>query len=324
MRRVRFAIPAVLLLSMLAGCSAVVSTGSAIVRNVDALFRSPRALESRITDPYRPDARLVITWIGHATMLIQMDDRFVLTDPNLTATVGQFSKRLVEPGIDPADLPVLDAVLISHMHIDHLSLGSLDLIVRKTRQIIVPRKGLVYLPEYEIPMRELGAWQHRDAGGMRITAVPVRHNGWRYAVDSWMDSSATGYIIDYRGMRVYFGGDTGYDDSLFVRTGRRYPGIDVALLPIAPIHPREYSAGRHTDPAGALHIARDLGAKTMIPMHYDTFQESLDRPGEARELADSLASVQNGRTPRMLVPRIGEQVVCIPGPPGVAPPDTTR
>src|SRR5262245_13172835 len=110
-------------------------------RNFASLTRPMDRLPSRITAPVRPEARLAALWVGHATVLVQMDDRFILTDPVFTDAVGQISKRLVEPGIDVSHLPPIDAVLVSHMHFDHLSLGTLDLIEDKVRRVYLPEGG---------------------------------------------------------------------------------------------------------------------------------------------------------------------------------------
>ena len=97
-----------------------------------------RARSTKLTDPIDKNARLAVLWIGHATALVQIDDKVILTDPVFTSSVGQLSKRLVEPGLDPENLPPVDAVLISHMHFDHLSLGSLEMIERKVRMLLMP------------------------------------------------------------------------------------------------------------------------------------------------------------------------------------------
>jgi N-acyl-phosphatidylethanolamine-hydrolysing phospholipase D len=294
-------------------CNTVRSTGGAVGRNITGIFRSPRELHEKITRPVRADARLAALWIGHATILLQLEDKFVLTDPNLTSTSGQFSKRLVEPGIDPVNLPPLDVVLISHLHVDHLSYGSLDLIEAKTAQLLVPEGGLVYIPNYDFPTDELRTWESWEHDGLRITAVPVRHLGWRYGLDAaWMSKSFTGYVIQYKGMTVYFGGDTGYDSLIFRETRKRFPSIDVAFLPIAPINPREYTNQRHTDPHDALQIYRDLDARTMVPMHFDTYPESLDSLGEAPAALRALMAEQHLTEQQVRIMQIGEQLVCIP------------
>jgi N-acyl-phosphatidylethanolamine-hydrolysing phospholipase D len=250
-------------------------------RNLASVTRPMDRLPSRVTDPVRPEARLAALWVGHATVLLQLDDRFILTDPVFTDSVGQISKRLIEPGIDPENLPPIDAVLISHMHFDHLSLGTLDLIEDKVERVYLPEGGVVYVPSSDVPTIELPSWRSHEVNGLRVTAVPVRHLGFRYSGDrAWMTHSFTGYIVEYHGLRVYFGGDTAYTQS-FAATGARFPGIDLALLPIAPIEPRSFMCRTHTDPSEALRAFRDLGARHMLPIHFDTFVNSLDEVGAA-------------------------------------------
>jgi N-acyl-phosphatidylethanolamine-hydrolysing phospholipase D len=245
-------------------------------------FSRPEPVPHRIADPRRPDARLAVLWVGHATVLLQIDDKFVLTDPFLTDSVGQIAVRLKEPGIDPANLPRLDAVLISHMHFDHLSLGSLDLVEDRTRRLFVPRGGLVYVPNYRFDARELSTWASFEEDGLRVTAVPVKHVGFRYGVDAaWMTSTFTGYVLQYHGVTVYFAGDTAYDAENFAETAARFPSIDLALVPIAPIHPRAFMEATHVDPPEAVQAFVDLGARAMVPIHFDTLVNGLDDPGEA-------------------------------------------
>lgn len=282
------------------------------------LFSTPRPLKQRIAQPKRADARLAVAWAGHATMLIQMDDKLILTDPFLTSSVGILSVRLQEAGLDPASLPPLDAVVVSHMHFDHLSLGSLDLIEEKTRRLYVPRGGTIYLPNYDFPVRELAAWEQDDASGVRITAVPVKHVGFRYGVDgAWMTQSFTGYMLEYHGLTVYFAGDTAYDRARFRATAARFPRIDLALLPIAPIHPRGFMERTHVDPREALRAFRDLAAQTMVPMHYDTLVNGFDSTGEPlASLKHEMASQQLGSDRVRILP-IGGQSVILAQPPAL-------
>ena len=297
---------------LLTSCNAVKSTFNATGRNLSGLFRSPEPVPDQISDPVNPDAGLAVLWVGHATVLIQIDDKIILTDPNLLNTVGQFSKRKIEPGINPLNLPHLDAVLVSHMHIDHLSPGSLDLIEYKIDQLLVPCQGLIYIPNFEFAMEELATWQSWEKDGLKITAVPAVHNGWRYGVDDgWMKESYTGYIIEYRGKTVYFAGDTAYDPEMFVEIGKKFPAIDLALVPIAPINPREFSKVRHTDPLEAVQVYRDLNARFLIPMHYGTFPESLDQPGEAVEKMQQAMASSGLTKDQVHILRIGEQRVLI-------------
>jgi N-acyl-phosphatidylethanolamine-hydrolysing phospholipase D len=262
---------------VLGGCFVVRAGG----RSMASLVASPRKV-TKLKDPIDKDARLAVLWIGHATALVQIDDKVILTDPVFTSSVGQASKRLVEPGLDPEDLPPVDAVLISHMHFDHLSLGSLGAIEKKVRMLLMPPKGVTYLTDFDFPAVELRPWQAWEKDGLRVTAAPVDHVGFRYGIDdAWMAGAFTGYVIEYHGIKVYFGGDTAYDQKLFVDTADRFPGIDLALLPIGPIEPRDFMRRLHMDPAEALQAFFDLGAKRMVPIHYDTFVNSTDEPGDA-------------------------------------------
>jgi L-ascorbate metabolism protein UlaG (beta-lactamase superfamily) len=161
-------------------------------------------------------------------------------------------------------------------------------------------------------MDEIKTWQTWEKEGLKITSVPVLHNGWRYALDhSWMTTSFTGYVVEYKGLAVYIGGDTAYDTTLFKETAKKFNHFNLAILPIAPIHPREYSKARHTDPAEALQITRDLNADYLLPMHYDTFPESLDSLGEAANLMRDEIKRMNIDPERIAILGIGEQRVFI-------------
>jgi N-acyl-phosphatidylethanolamine-hydrolysing phospholipase D len=299
-----------------AGCGTRVAQLAGIgTRNAAHVFGEVRAVPNKITQPVRPDARLAVLWVGQATVLIQLDDRFVLTDPVFTTSVGGLSRRLVEPGIEPEHLPPLDAVLISHLHFDHYSLGSLELIEPRVGLLALPEGSSVYLPRFRFPSIELRTWQSWERDGLRVTAVPVDHKGWRYGVDAaWMDTSFTGYVIEYHGLTVYFGGDTAYDAERFRETRRRFPAIDLALLPIAPIHPREFMRHTHIDPPEAVKAFEDLGAARMVPIHFDTFINSLDEPGEARGALLRIIE-ERGLGARVDVLAVGEQRILLPATP---------
>ncbi|MBI2392188.1 MAG: MBL fold metallo-hydrolase [Deltaproteobacteria bacterium] len=265
----------------------------------------------RHDDPaLRPDVRLSVHWVGHATTIVQLDDRLIATDPAVTPTVGVLAKRLVAPGVAAADFPALDLVIVSHVHFDHLSYASLEALEPKIPLLALQEGGLAYLPEFEFDAVETPHWAGFDHRGMRVTAVPARHGGWRYGFDASARASG-GWVIERNGVSVYFAGDTGYDDELFRNIRARWPALDVALLPIAPMEPRGFVWPRHMNPADALQALSDLGAKVMIPIHYDTFINSLDRPGEApdalRRERDRL-KIPEGRAPIL---QIGERRVLL-------------
>ena len=300
---------ALLLAALAAGCL-LRNRPDEVTRFVDT-DESHAVATTRIVDPVRKDARLAVLWIGHATVLLQMDDRYILTDPWFTENAGQVSHRLHPPGLDAKDLPPLDAVVVSHMHFDHLSFDSLELLEKKTPRLFVPEGGSVYIPNFAFATRELRTWQSWEKDGLRITAVPVDHIGWRYGIDrAWMTKSFTGYVIEYHGLTVYFSGDTAYAQEKFRATAARFPHIDLALLPIGPIHPRSFMSRVHTDPDEALRAFADLGARTMVPIHFDTLVNSTDARGEERlTLADLVQ--KRGLGERVTTLRIGEQRVIV-------------
>ena len=290
-------------------CTAVYSTANSAESSFTSLFKSPLKLEKKVTNPKIDSAKLAVLWIGHATMLIQIDDKFVLTDPIFTETVAFLSKRLIEPGIDTENLPQIDVALISHLHPDHLSLGSLSEIEDKISELLIPEGGLLYLPNYKFEFNEIKWWQSYEVNGIKITSTPALHNGMRYGIDYyWLPKAFASFIIEYNGITIYFAGDTGFDSTttIFKKISEKFPKIDLAILPIAPIHPRNYSTIRHTDPHDALLIAKQLNAKRVIPMHYDTFTEAFDTLGEAESLMKQKMLKNNLTDKEVIILKIGE------------------
>ena len=304
-----------LLLIPLALCGLVsCRMAGAIGANATQLVTTPRAVPDKVTDPRRPDARIAVLWVGHATVLVQMDDKFVMTDPVFTSAVGEVSRRMVEPGIDVANVPPLDVVVISHMHFDHLSYGSLDLLEPKVKELLVPEQGIVYVPNYRFPSQEVSRWASVDVGGgLVVTSVPVDHLGFRYGVDmEWMTRSFGGWVFAYHGLTVYFGGDTAYDAKDFAATRARFPHIDVALLPIAPVEPRDFMKRVHMDGREAVQAFLDLGARVMVPIHYDTFVNSADAPGHALEVLREGMRAHGVGEDRVQIVAVGEERTLVP------------
>jgi len=302
--------PAFLLLALLlcTGCSFALR---ALGRSLD-LPPEPRHAPFKTLDARRPDALLSVVWIGHATALVQLDDKFVLTDPVFTPSVGAISRRLVEPGMDAADLPQLAAAVVSHMHMDHFSYDSLAQIEHKTAHVLLPRGTQESLPRYAFASHELAHWQSIELDGVRITAVPVRHVGGRFGLDlAWSPESFTGYVFEYHGLSVYFGGDTAFDAELFRAARERFPALDLALLPICPSAPREYMKLVHMDPLEALDAFALLGAKYMVPIHFDTFINSGDVPGECGRVLRAEVALRELGVERVPILEIGEQRVIV-------------
>ena len=303
------------LFSMLALCLTLSACGFAVraLGRTLSLPPEPRKLAHKLRAAQRPDARLSVLWIGHATALVQLDDKFVLTDPVFTTSVGGISTRLVEPGMEPADLPPLAAAVISHTHMDHLSFDSLAMLEHKTALVVLPDGARANMPRYAFESRELTAWKTLEADGVRITAVPVRHVGGRFGVDlGFSPRSFTGYVFEYHGLSVYFGGDTAFDAAVFQAARARFGALDLALLPICPIAPREHMRRVHMDPGEALAAFSLLGATYMVPIHFDTFINSDDQPGECGRELLRLEHARGIDRARVAILGIGEQRVLMP------------
>lgn len=293
------------------------------IRNVPTFFEAPKKVKNKIKEPVKPDVMLSALWIGHATVLIQMDDKVIITDPFLTETAGEFARRTVEPGIEIEDIPPCDLVLLSHSHFDHLSLGSLELLDENRKQsttLVFPNDMENYLPNYDMKMVRLNNNKGFESGivgetriinGVTVTSVYAQHWGGRYGLDGyiWGDNAFTGYIIEYNGLTVYFAGDTGYDSLKFRQIGEKYK-IDLALIPIGPCSEcNQCGTYNHVFPVDAYKLYKDIGAKWMVPIHYGTLHFAQADPMEPLKVFKTLIPAGDVENVRIL--EIGEQVVLL-------------
>lgn len=293
-------------LPIVGGCNSFFSRF--IAKSFERLPSTPDTIGSKIEHPILSKTGCSVLWVGHATCLIQIGETVFLTDPIFTSTAGMVSKRSVEPGIRPSTIDRLDFILISHIHFDHLSYASLEMLP-KSATLVFPDGSAPYVPEFGFSnICELKPWETFEAGGVRITAVPAAHFGGRYGFDAvWSRKRPyTGYVVECGGSTLYFAGDTGYDPEIFKEIGKRF-SIDVACIPIAPIEPRSFMRRVHVNPEEALQIFDDLGAKLMVPIHHRTFVQGLDPGlGYAQERLEQLVRERH-LTDRVLILRLGEQ-----------------
>ena len=206
------------------------------------------------TDP--APAPLRLTYVGHATLLIEIDGVRILTDPVLRSRVGALRRRGPPP--DPADLVGIDAVLISHAHPDHFDRPSLTAIGGDPL-LVVPRGLGRATGGVGRQAAELSVNERVVIRGVRITAVPARHGRWPLE----RESRPIGYLIE-GSKRVYFAGDTALYPGMARLAGR----VDVALLPVGRWGPPTGPA--RLTPATAVDAARLIGAKVAVPVHWGT------------------------------------------------------
>jgi L-ascorbate metabolism protein UlaG (beta-lactamase superfamily) len=218
----------------------------------------------------------VITWIGHATFLVQLQGINILTDP-IFGSASFLYPRLLPPGIAFENLPPIHAVVISHNHRDHMDYPTLRKLKKKNpaMQILVPSGDRMVLESvgfndvYEFAWEETHVVQH-EVNAVTCTFVPAHHWTQRSLFDK-NKSLWGGWIIENNDTTIYFAGDTSYSKQCFERIAFRHPYIDVALIPIAPIEPRDWFKHTHTDAHEGGQAFLDLKAYNFIPMHWGTF-----------------------------------------------------
>lgn len=282
------------------------------------LAREPGPWPEVIDGPIgpRPRARvgpgeLVVTAIGHATVLIQMDGLNVLTDPVWSQGIGPepftVTQRRRPPAIDFDQLPPIDLVLISHDHYDHLDLPTLRRLMHAWSPRIAAGLGTTaFLRRHGIRgARDFDWWQaHPVSRGVTVTAVPNQHFSNRGLCDRdrvlW-----TAFVLSGPGGQVYVAGDTGYGPH-FREVGQRLGPFRLAILPIGAFRPEWFMGRVHVSPEEALAAAQDLRADHAMGYHFGTFRladDGLEEPAERLARAQS----EVGSTPvRFWVPTFGE------------------
>jgi L-ascorbate metabolism protein UlaG (beta-lactamase superfamily) len=244
-----------------------------------------------------------ITWIGHSTFLIQLSGMNIVTDP-VWARRMALQKRLAPPGIELADMPAADVVLISHSHYDHLHMSSLRRL-RGDKKLLVPAglRSKLFLRGFRDTV-ELHWWEDVRCGGVKFTFVPAQHwtrrNPWDKNLSHW-----GGWVMQPdSGPTIYFAGDSGYFRG-FGDIGRRFR-IDVALMPIGAYDPEWFMSAQHVSPEEALRAFLDLKAKYFVPMHYGSFKLADDTPREALERLEASRERMNIPEDRLFVLQHGE------------------
>lgn len=240
-----------------------------------------------------------VTYVGHATVLIELDGTRLLTDPVLRRRVGPLARH--GPAPSPQATESVDAVLISHLHRDHTDLGSLRMLGRGMRMLVPPGSRRFFERHGFTAVTELEPGQSSGVGHLTVTAVDAHHDGSgrRHA----SDAQCLGFLI--RGRRnVYFAGDT----DLFEGMKALAPGLDLALLPIWGWGPTLGSG--HLDPERAAQAAALLSPRLVVPIHWGTLYPlglARLRPDQLRLPGERFANFM-----RELAPHVGTRVL-LPG-----------
>ena len=237
------------------------------------------------------------TWIGHATVLVQMRGVNILTDPIWSERASPFNfmgpQRKVPPALSYAQLPHIDVVIISHNHYDHLDK---ETVLKLNEQqggaplFLVPLGIKKWMADIGITnVQELGWWDKTDVRGLAFNFVPVQHWSARSLNDRfqtlWGGWAVTTTDNAKMPLSFFFAGDTGYSRD-FEDIGKRFAPFDLALLPIGAYAPRWFMKAQHVDPGEAVKIHQNVQARRSIGIHWGTFEltdESLDEPPKALE-----------------------------------------
>jgi L-ascorbate metabolism protein UlaG (beta-lactamase superfamily) len=292
--------------------------------NGQPFWRVPRLLLTPRTrwpsevpvEPRRPPnpgpGDVVITFVGHATFLIQAPGTNLLIDPMYSNRAGPVSfagpRRVRAPGVRFDDLPPISLVLLSHNHYDHCDGPTLRLLERRFHPPVVTPVGngrLLRSAGFRW-VEEIDWWETASAAPLPITLTPAQHFSARHMFDRnralW-----GGFLIEAGGRRILHAGDSGYGPH-FREIAARLGPVDLALLPIGAYEPRWFMKDIHMTPAEAVQAHLDLAARQSIAMHFGTFQltpEGIDEP--VRELAKAL--VERGvAAERFRAVEVGESV----------------
>lgn len=218
-----------------------------------------------------PAADTWLAWLGHASFLLRLGMRTVAVDPVLSQRILGAGQRLTPPGLDR--LPPLDLLLISHNHYDHLDAPTVCTLPRETPVVVPGGLGRWFRRRGFTAVTELDWWESVVLGALEVAFVPAHHWSRRGLLDHCATLWGGWVLTASGGPRVYHAGDSAYG-PFFTEIGSRYPGIDVAMLPIGAYAPRWFMHTVHVDPEEAVQAARDVGTQVMVPMHWGTFRLS--------------------------------------------------
>ncbi len=223
-----------------------------------------------------------VTWIGHATALVQYDGVSYLTDPHLTQYPFRYEiivePRYTQPALTFEQMPEIDFVLISHNHYDSLDHRTVDMFGDAVLWY-VPLGLKAWFLERGISAEriiELDWWEsHRYNDQVEVTMTPAQHWSKRTPWDT-NKSLWGGWSVDIAGFKSWFAGDTGYNQSYFKDIGQRLGPFRLAMIPIGAYAPRYFMQSAHVDPAQAIDIHLEVRAQQSLPIHWGTFQLTIE------------------------------------------------
>jgi L-ascorbate metabolism protein UlaG (beta-lactamase superfamily) len=278
--------------------------GRGRTRVLDHLSRPPAA-------KFKPDLSdwekhsLAAAWLGHATILLRIDGRTIITDPVLSSKVGiglglmtAGPQRLIAPALSVKQLPKLDLILISHAHFDHLDRPTLGRLPKNVPVVTADQTADLLSDLGFKSVTELKWGESTTIGSLKLTARAVKHWGARTFYDQHRGFNA--YLIESPNHRVLYGGDTAHHDMF-----RDIGGVDLAILGIGAYDPYIRA---HATPEQALEMADHAGAKKILPMHHSTFRLSHE---PLHDPMDRLLKAAGDAKDRIVIQEVGQQWVAV-------------
>lgn len=209
-------------------------------------------------------------WLGHASFLGSLAGHRFLIDPVFSAHAGWLYRRHLAPALAIDQLPPIDAVMVTHNHYDHLDAAVYRSLSQRVAVIVPAGMGRWMRRRGRTKVIELQWWQRTEIGDLLITLVPACHWSRRGVFDTnrvlW-----GGFVVEGGGTAVYHSGDSAWFSG-FAEIGRRFTGLDVAMLPIGGYEPAWFMEHYHLNPEQAGRAFVELGAGALLPMHWGTFQ----------------------------------------------------
>jgi L-ascorbate metabolism protein UlaG (beta-lactamase superfamily) len=248
-------------------------------------------------------------WIGHASVYLELDGVRLLVDPIFSEHASPFDvgpRRFHPPPIALADLPPIDAVLITHDHYDHLDMRTIQALAGRGATFVVPLGIGAHLQHWGVPdaqLRELEWWREQPLKGLRVVSTPSRHYSGRGLRDRNATLWTSWTVIGTR-HRLYVSGDTGYSEH-FREIGERFGPFDLAFIKIGAYGPGAPWLDIHMSPEDAVRAHVDLRARRLFPVHWATFNLAFHDWDEP--IRRTLAAARAGAID-VLTPRIGEWV----------------
>lgn len=303
----------------LSGCGYLIMT----VDNIsESLFDTTVYIKDKVQNPVKDNVKLSALWAGHSSVFLQIYDKTIMFDPFFNNHLAGIYYRHFGTGIDIDKISKLDMICVSHSHMDHLcfsSIGDLGDIFPNAK-LVFPYGVEKYMPGFDLDMIRLDNRNvtRNNIGNsvlidsIKVTPVYAAHQGGRYGLDiySWLTGGATGFILEYKDLCVYFAGDTGYDSLAFKNIGNNF-NIDLAFIPIGPCRNCDSTGfSYHTSTTEALELFKDIKAKKFIPIHFGAIKYRRDENYPMYVLKDLLkTSKYSDLKEKIFILKIGEQKI---------------